>query len=188
MISTLPVNAPLRQRPLKCLADLINETVRVGHIMVTTPTILDATSRRIMLALDADPRATVGGLAESLRLARGTVQNRIAQLFDGTTLRAASVTVPPEALGYSIRAIVTAEVDQDRFDEAMLALREIPTIIECVATSGENDLLCQVVARDTSDLYEVGQRILRCPGIRRTATSIVLKELIAYRTTPLLRP
>jgi len=156
--------------------------------MITTPTILDATSRRIMLALDADPRATVGGLAESLRLARGTVQNRIAQLFDGTTLRAASVAVPPEALGYSIRAIVTAEVDQDRFDEAMLALREIPTIIECVATSGENDLLCQVVARDTNDLYEVGQRILRCPGIRRTATSIVLKELIAYRTTPLLRP
>jgi DNA-binding Lrp family transcriptional regulator len=156
--------------------------------MITPPTILDATSRRIMLALDADPRATVGGLAESLRLARGTVQNRIAQLFDGTTLRAASVAVPPEALGYSIRAIVTAEVDQDRFDEAMLALREIPTIIECVATSGENDLLCQVVARDTNDLYEVGQRILRCPGIRRTATSIVLKELIAYRTTPLLRP
>lgn len=154
--------------------------------MVRSATILDPTTRRIVLALDADPRATVGGLAESLRLARGTVQSRIAQLFDGTTLRPQSVTVPPEALGYSIRAIVTAEVDQDRFDEAMVALREIPTIIECLATSGQNDLLCQVVARDTDDLYAVGQRILRCPGIRRTATSIVLKELITYRTTPLL--
>lgn len=154
--------------------------------MVRSARILDSTTRRIVLALDADPRATVGGLAESLRLARGTVQSRIAQLFDGTTLRPQSVTVPPEALGYSIRAIVTAEVDQDRFDEAMVALQEIPTIIECVATSGQNDLLCQVVARDTDDLYAVGQRILRCPGIRRTATSIVLKELIAYRTTPLL--
>ena len=154
--------------------------------MVTLPTILDVTTRRIVLALDADPRATVGGLAESLRLARGTVQNRIAQLFDGTTLRPTSVTVPPGVLGYSIRAIVTAEVDQDRFDEAMVALREIPTIIECLATSGENDLLCQVVVRDTDDLYEVGQRILRCPGVRRTATSIVLKELIEYRMTPLL--
>ena len=154
--------------------------------MVRMPTTLDATSRRIVLALDDDPRATVGGLAESLRLARGTVQSRIAQLFDGTTLRPASVTVPPAALGYSIRAIVTAEVDQDRFDEAMLALLDIASIIECVATSGENDLLCQVVARDTDDLYEVGQRILRCPGVRRTATSIVLKELIEYRMTPLL--
>ena len=154
--------------------------------MVRMPTTLDATSRRIVIALDDNPRATVGGLAESLRLARGTVQSRIAQLFDGTTLRPASVTVPPAALGYSIRAIVTAEVDQDRFDEAMLALRDIASIIECVATSGENDLLCQVVARDTDDLYEVGQRILRCPGVRRTATSIVLKELIEYRMTPLL--
>jgi len=150
------------------------------------PTTLDVTSRRIVLALDDDPRATVGGLAESLRLARGTVQSRIAQLFDSTTLRPASVTVPPAALGYSIRAIVTAEVDQDRFDEAMLALLDIASIIECVATSGENDLLCQVVARDTDDLYEVGQRILRCSGVRRTATSIVLKELIEYRMTPLL--
>ena len=154
--------------------------------MVRSTRALDPTTRRIVLALDADPRATVGGLAESLGIARGTVQSRIAQLFDGRTLRPASVTVPPEALGYSIRAIVTAEVDQDRFDEAMVALREIPTIIECLATSGQNDLLCQVVARDTDDLYDVGQRILRCPGIRRTATSIVLKELIAYRTTPLL--
>jgi len=68
----------------------------------------------------------------------------------------------------------------------MLALLDIASIIECVATSGENDLLCQVVARDTDDLYEVGQRILRCPGVRRTATSIVLKELIEYRMTPLL--
>lgn len=155
-------------------------------MMVRTPTQLDATSRRILLALDADPRATVGGLAESLGIARGTVQSRIAQLFDGTTLRPHSVTVPPQTLGYSIRAIVTAEVDQERFDEAMLALRKIPTIVECVATSGQNDLLCQVVARDTDDLYDVGQSILRCPGIRRTATSIVLQELIAYRTTPLL--
>ncbi|MBB5617582.1 Lrp/AsnC family transcriptional regulator [Microcella frigidaquae] len=154
--------------------------------MVRSSRILDPTSRRIVRALDRDPRAAVGGLAETLGLARGTVQSRIAQLFDGRTLRPTSTTVPPETLGYSIRAVVTAEVDQDRFEEAMVALQEIPTIIECVATSGQNDLLCQVVARDTDDLYAVGQRILRCPGIRRTATSIVLKELIAYRTIPLL--
>lgn len=157
-------------------------------IMVRASRILDGTSRAILAALDHDPRASVGWLAETLGLARGTVQNRIGQLLDGQTLRPHSVTVLPESLGYSIRAIVTAEVDQNRFDEAMVALSEIPEIIECVATSGENDLLCQVVARDADDLYRVGQRMLRCPGIRRTATSLVLKELIAHRVAQLLTP
>lgn len=154
--------------------------------MVRTPRILDGTSRRILAALDRDPRATVGWLADSLDLARGTVQNRIGQLFDGQTLRPHSVTVHPESLGYAMRAMVTAEVDQHRFDDAMVALREIPEIIECAAMSGVDDLLIQIVARDADHIYEVGQQILRCPGIRRTATSLVLRELIEHRVAQLL--
>lgn len=154
--------------------------------MVNSLRLLDRSSRSILAALDRDPRATVGWLAETLGLSRGTVQNRIGQLFDGRTLRPHSVTVHPESLGFAVRAMVTAEVDQHRFDEAMVALREIAEITECVAMSGENDLLIQVVARDADDLYEVGQQILRCPGIRRTATSLVLKELIEHRVAQLL--
>jgi len=154
--------------------------------MVNSPRLLDRSSRRILAALDRDPRATVGWLAETLGLARGTVQNRIGQLFDGRTLRPHSITAHPESLGYAVRAMVTAEVDQHCFDDAMVALREIPEIIECVAMSGVNDLLIQVVARDADHLYEVGQQILRCPGIRRTATSLVLKELIEHRMAQLL--
>lgn len=155
--------------------------------MVNSPRLLDRSSRSILAALDRDPRATVGWLAETLGLARGTVQNRIGRLFDGRTLRPNSTTVHPESLGYAVRAMVTVEVDQHRFENAMVALREIPQIIECVAMSGQNDLLIQVVARDADDLYEVGQQILRCPGIRRTATSLVLKELIEHRVAQLLR-
>jgi hypothetical protein len=32
----------------------------------------------------------------------------------------------------------------------------------------------------------VSQLILRCQGIRRTATSLILRDLIPFRTTPLL--
>lgn len=139
-----------------------------------------------MHALDRDPRATVGWLAERLSLARGTVQNRIGQLFAPGVLRPISTTVRPESLGFSMRALVSAEVDQSRFETAMESLREIPEVLECHAVSGETDLYCLVVARDAGDLYRVGQLILASPGIRRTATSLVLKELIEYRTAQLL--
>jgi DNA-binding Lrp family transcriptional regulator len=154
--------------------------------MMNLPTILDGTSRRILQALDREPRATVAWLSENLRLARGTVQSRIGEIFTPGTLRPHSVTVRPESLGYTVRALVAAEVDQDQFEKAMAALREIPEVMECVATAGQTDLFLQVVARDTDDLYRIGQRILRCPGIRRTAASIVIQELIPYRTSQLL--
>lgn len=147
---------------------------------------LDATSRRILGALDDQPRATVGWLSARLNLARGTVQGRIAALFAPGALRGTSTLARPGSLGHPMRAIVTANVEQDQFEVAMVALRGIPEVLECVATSGVNDLYCQVAVRDSDHLYEVGQRILSAPGIRRTATSIVLRELIEYRTSQLL--
>ena len=147
---------------------------------------LDPTSRRIVAALDEEPRATLGWLAAKLRLARGTVQGRVAALFAPGVLRPPSVLVKTASLGLPMRALVTANVDQDQFDATMVGLRAIPEVLECVATSGVNDLYCQVAVRDSDHLYEVGQSILRTPGVRRTATSIVLRELIEYRTSQLL--
>jgi DNA-binding Lrp family transcriptional regulator len=147
---------------------------------------IDGASQRIMLALDVEPRATVGWLAERLGLARGTVQSRIAVLFGDAVLRPTSTLVRPESLGYSMRAQVTAEVNQSEFETAMSELMTIPEVLECHAVSGETDLICHVVALDAEDLYRVGQRILGCTGIRRTATALVLKELIPYRAAQLL--
>lgn len=147
---------------------------------------IDAASQRIMLALDVEPRATVGWLAERLGLARGTVQSRIALLFGEGVLRKSSTLVRPESLGYSMRGFVTAEVSQSEFETAMKELVRIPEVLECHAISGETDLICHVVAIDADDLYRVGQRILGCTGIRRTSTSLILKELIPYRAAQLL--
>ncbi|WP_047690260.1 Lrp/AsnC family transcriptional regulator [Kocuria sp. ZOR0020] len=147
---------------------------------------IDSTSRRVLRALDTNPRATVGWVAQKLHLARGTVQSRISQLFEPGVLRGHSVTVPPEALGYGIRAICTAEVEQELFDDAVAALHDLPEVLECVATTGGTDLFMQLVARDADDLYVLNQTVLGCPGIRRTSTTIVLRELIPYRIHQLL--
>lgn len=146
---------------------------------------LDATDRRILLALDADPRVPVLVLAQQLGLARRTVQTRLARLEAGA-LRPHSDRVRPAALGYGVRAIVTAEVDQDMLPSAVAALAALPEVLEVSATIGDGDLMCQVVAVDADDLYRVGQQILRCPGIHRTRTALLMRALLPFRTTGLL--
>jgi DNA-binding Lrp family transcriptional regulator len=147
---------------------------------------LDATDRRILLALDEDPRMPVMMLAQKLGLARGTVQSRLERLSSSGALRANSTRVLPSALGRGVTAAVSAELDQRMIDEAVEALRRIPEVMECVAPAGDTDLVIRVVARSPEDLYRVSEEIRLCPGIVRTSTSMFLREVIPYRMTELL--
>ncbi|MFB9377101.1 Lrp/AsnC family transcriptional regulator [Kineococcus gynurae] len=151
-------------------------------------TTLDATDRRILLALDVDPRATVAKLALDLGLARGTVHTRLERLAapEGP-LAPHSVRLRTAAVGLPLRAMVTAGVDQDEFDDLLRDLTGIEEVVECLGTAGENDLLIEIAARDADHIYEITQKIMRCRGIRRTATSLVLRELLPRRTAHLLR-
>jgi len=149
---------------------------------------LDATDRRLLLALDVDPRATVQRLAQDLGLARGTVQARLERLARAGALHAHSTRVPLAHLGLPLRAVVTADVDQDEFDRMIAEMALIPEVVECLGVSGESDLMIQIAARDADHIYDITQRILRCRGIRRTATSIVLRELLGFRVGHLLAP
>lgn len=44
--------------------------------------------------------------------------------------------------------------------------------------SGGADLLIQVVARDADDLYRIAGQVLSIRGVRRTNTSLVMRELV----------
>lgn len=146
---------------------------------------IDAVDARLLAALDADPRLPTAAIAEKLRLARRTVQLRLARL-EAEAYSPHSTRVAPRALGQSLRAVVNAEVQQSRLDDAVEALAAIPQVLQVAGVAGDWDLLCEVVAPDADGLYEVGQRILACPGIRRTATSLLLRDLVPYRTRPLI--
>ncbi|MEA5454866.1 Lrp/AsnC family transcriptional regulator [Sinomonas sp. JGH33] len=147
---------------------------------------LDATDRRILLALDDDPRLPIMVLAQRLGLARGTVQSRLERMTASGALRTHSTRVDAAALGRGVSAEVAAELDQSQIDAAITGLREIPEVLECLAPAGDTDLLIRVVATSPDDLYRVSEEIRLCPGITRTSTRMILRTVIPYRTTALL--
>jgi DNA-binding Lrp family transcriptional regulator len=148
---------------------------------------VDATDARILVALAADPRATVVALAEQLGLSRNTVQARVAKMEQGGALGSFERRVTPETLGYPLTAFVTAQVDQHRLAEVSQALTGIAEVVEVFGLSGETDLLVRVVAADAEDLYRIAGQILAVPGIERTTTALAMRELVPHRLTPLLR-
>jgi DNA-binding Lrp family transcriptional regulator len=149
--------------------------------------VVDAVDARLLQALGEEPRATVVALAERLGLARNTVQARLQRLQDRGVLTDFARRIDPAALGHPLRAYVTTRVDQRRLDEVTAALARVPEVVEVVGLAGDDDLLVQVVARDADALYTIAGSLLAVPGVERTSTALVMRELVPYRLDPLLR-
>ncbi len=52
--------------------------------------------------------------------------------------------------------------------------------------SGAADLLVRVAAHDADDLYRIAGQLLATPGVERTETALVMRQLVSYRCAPLL--
>jgi DNA-binding Lrp family transcriptional regulator len=154
--------------------------------MPATPDRLDATDARLLLALSADPRASVLSLSHQLGLARNTVQARLTRLEGSGALDPFERRVRPDALGYRLSAYVTVTVVQRSLAEVSAAMADIPEVLEVVGLSGVADLLVQVVAVDADDLWRITEQVLAIPGVQRTDTNLALRRFVDHRVAPLL--
>jgi DNA-binding Lrp family transcriptional regulator len=149
-------------------------------------TMLDRTDARILLALDAEPQATVVALAARLGLARNTVQTRLRRLEADGALSPVTVRVRHERAGYPVLAFLTLAIDQADSDRTLADLTEVPEVCEVHAITGDGDLLVRVVARDTADLHRITLAVLRCHGVVRSSTAISMVESVPMRMAPAL--
>jgi DNA-binding Lrp family transcriptional regulator len=147
---------------------------------------IDAVDARIILALDDDPDATILALSRSLGLARNTVHARLRRLAADGALKPFSQRVDLTALGYELTAFLALSVSQA--DPGLVqGLLDVPEVISAHYTTGDADLLVQVVARSTRDLYRITASILAIEGVNRTSTAVSLVEAIPNRPHALLR-
>lgn len=148
---------------------------------------IDSTDARLLLALIDKPRATAMALTEQTGLSRNTVQARLARLEEQGALDSSGRQVPPAMLGYPLTAYITIQVTQRMLDEVATALANIPEVLQVDGITGDTDLLVYTAAADADDLYRIAGQILAIPGVERTSTALVMRQLVSYRVTPLLR-
>ncbi len=156
------------------------------HVRLSNMPEVDATDARLLLALAADPRASVMALSQRLGLARNTVQARLARLESNDVLAPLDRRIRPEALGYRLGAYVTVPGVPRSLAEVGDALADIPEVIEVTGLSGVADLLVEVVARDADDLWRISEMLLAIEGVQRLDTALTMRRFIEHRLGPLL--
>ena len=143
------------------------------------PILLDDTDRALLALLRDNARASAADLARRLKLARTTVQSRIARLERERVIVGYTVVTPDEAEAALVRAhvLITARPKQSAGIEA--ALRRIPELRTLHSVSGPFDLIAVLAAESIGVLDILIDRIGALDGVERTTSAIVLSTRIA---------
>ena len=135
---------------------------------------MDDLDRQLIGELRQNARVTVAALAKRLKVARGTVQNRINRLEKEGTILGYTVRLRPKVDEHRIAALTTIEVEGNRQEQVIKALRGDPAVSELHTTNGRWDLVAELHADSLEAFDQVLGRIRRIEGISGTETSLLL--------------
>jgi len=135
---------------------------------------MDDVDRELISLLRADARTPVVMLAKKLRIARATVQNRMAKLQADGMIVGYTVRLRPEAEGHRIRAFMSIKVEGNQEEEVRRVLRGNPNVVALHTTNGRWDLIAEL-RTDTLESFDRVLNVIRSvPGVANTETSILL--------------
>lgn len=135
---------------------------------------MDDIDRRLIGLLRDNARSSVASLAKSLKVARGTVQNRLAKLERDGTIAGYTIRVRPKVDEQRIVALMTIAVEGNRLDPVLRTLRGDPSIVTLYTTNGRWDLVAEIRADSLQAFDQVLSRIRLVDGISGTETSLLL--------------
>jgi DNA-binding Lrp family transcriptional regulator len=136
---------------------------------------LTAAEQKLLQALRANARASVTELAQTLKLSRTTVQNRLAKLEASGVISGYTVRINPAIERGKLTAYSLLRIDPKRVDAISAAIAKIPQVHQLHSVAGEFDLLGVLKADSTEELDAAIDAVGRVDGIDRTQTSVALR-------------
>lgn len=135
---------------------------------------MDDMDRQLIGLLRDNARMPVIELARRLKVARTTVQQRLARLERQGMIVGYTVRLRPEAEPQQVRAVMCLEVDGQREQDVVRALRGNAHVVMLHTTSGRWDLMAELRVDRLEAVDGVLNLIRTTPGVLNTETNILL--------------
>ena len=138
---------------------------------------MDDLDRQLISLLRDNARTPVATLAKALKVARGTVQNRLSKLEADGTIVGYTLRLKPQVEEQRIRAWMTVAVEGNRTQKVLNALRGDPAVGAIHTTNGRWDIAAELRADSLEGFDQVLSRIRLLDGISQTETSLLLSTI-----------
>ncbi len=135
---------------------------------------MDDLDRRLIALLRTDARTPAAVLAKTLKVSRGTVQNRIARLRASGEILGFTLRTPPSG-DDRVRAVMAIAVEGERTSAVLAALRGLGEVEAVHMTNGRWDMLAELNTPSLAAFSQALDRIRTIEGIGASETSLMLK-------------
>ena len=145
---------------------------------------LDEVDRAILRSLRQNARMSLQEMSRKSGISDATIQFRLKRMKANGVIERFTITANPAATGYAVTAIMLAQTDTEKHDQAVGALAEIPEITEVYGILGEYDLFVKVWSGSLEELNcLINDRIRSIEGIEGLHEMIVV-ERVKEETSP----
>jgi len=150
---------------------------------------MDKMDYRILGELQRNGRLSSQALAERVGLSTSPCWRRVRRLEDQGVIRANVAILEPEKVGLHVTTIANVSLEDhhpDSVAEFDRMVQERPEILECYATSGQQDYTLKVICKSIAAYDKLlNEHILRCKAVHTVSTSIVLRGTKHTTSLPL---
>jgi Lrp/AsnC family leucine-responsive transcriptional regulator len=113
---------------------------------------LDTLDERILSELQVNGRLTMKALAERVGLSSPAMIERVRRLEERGVLAGYRAIVDPHAIGRSLTAMISVDLDRRHYDAFLNRLRSEPAVEECHRLTGSHAFLVKAHVASTEDL------------------------------------
>jgi len=145
---------------------------------------LDEVDRIILRSLRENARMSLLEVSRKSGISDATIQFRLKRMKANGVIERFTVMANPAATGYAVTAIMLVQTDNERHDQAVSALVNIPEITEVYGILGEYDLFLKVWSRSLDELNTlINDHIRSIEGIE-DLHEIVVVDRAKEETSP----
>lgn len=137
----------------------------------------DKLDLEIIEHLQEDGRKSFREIASEIGVTERTVRLRVNQLRENNVLQIVGVINPIE-FGLQVGAVIQLSIAEEHLQTCIDLLQEMTAVRFVTLTSGEYQLLIQVIMKSYHDLAKfIRSEMSHLPGVRSTNSSIQLEVL-----------
>ncbi|NJF25376.1 Lrp/AsnC family transcriptional regulator [Thermococcus sp. Bubb.Bath] len=135
---------------------------------------MDELDMKILRLLQKNARMSYREMAKELKVAVGTVYNRVKKMEEEGIIRGFCVNIDYEKVGFGLTAVVGIKAKGREIVRIERKLAEHPRVAQVYDVTGEYDIIAVAKFRDRADMNRFVKWVLSLDGVEKTNTSVVM--------------
>ncbi len=136
---------------------------------------MDELDRKILALLQKNARLSYREIARELKVAVGTVYNRVKRMEEEGIIRGFAPVLDYEKAGFALTAVIGVKAQGRKIVEIEREIARNSRVMLVYDTTGEYDIFVVAKFKDRADMNSFVKWLLSLEGVEKTNTSVAMQ-------------